>query len=173
MCIVIDTDALGRVFRATNKEHGEFKPVLDWVLDGQGVVVYGGSTYSGQLARAERYVPLLTELRRYGKVHVAQQDEVDARERVVRETLRDPQFNDQHIVAILLVTGCRLVCTADKQSHKFIANREFFPNARNRPRFYGGRKDKRVLCSRNIPSTFNRRPRLGKAAKQELTAKLP
>ena len=170
MCIVIDTDTFARVFIASNAEHREFKPVLDWIIDGPGIIVWGGNTYLNQLKAAGRFLALFTELQKVGKVHVADSGQVDSQERKVRITLPDPDFDDQHIVAILLVTGCLLVCTADKRSHKFVAHQAFFPRVQQRPRFYGGRKDAKKLCTRNIPDRFKPSPRLGKAQKQQLAA---
>lgn len=168
MCIVIDADTLSRVFNARNSEHCLFRPVFEFIVDGPGMIVYGGTRYEEQ---AGAYVSVFAELKRQRKVHVACKTTVDEREQEIRQTLPDPDFDDQHIVAILLVTRCMLVCSADKRSHKFLTHRAFFPKAKNRPKLYGGLRDAENLCIRNIPKHFKPCHILGKAGKKQLAAK--
>jgi len=154
MCIIIDTDTLGRVFDPTNAEHRLFEPVLKWIIEGPGIIVYGGSTYEKQLRAAKRYIPIITEFGRKRKVYVVDLHAVDAKEREIRGRLSHRDFDDQHLVAILLVSGCLLVCTADKESHQFLRHPTFFPRRNARPKIYGRLRDKPLLCSRNIPARF-------------------
>jgi hypothetical protein len=165
MCIVIDADCLSRVFRADNAEHHLFKPVLDWILDGPGIIVYGGTEY---LKQAKSFISLFSELARHRKVHAEKRNVVDEREKWVRAKVQDKDFDDQHIVAILLETECRLVCTVDKRSHKFLTHRAFFPQVRSRPRVYGGPGDVAKLCNRNIPDRFKPCRLLSGAVKRKL-----
>lgn len=45
MAIIIDANCLARVFDKTNIEHDEFVPVFDWIVNGKGKLIYGGSKY--------------------------------------------------------------------------------------------------------------------------------
>ena len=43
MCLVIDTCCLAIVFDGGNKKHVKFVPVLKWVTEGKGRMIYGGT----------------------------------------------------------------------------------------------------------------------------------
>ena len=38
------------------------------------------------------------------------------------------KYNDYHIIAIVVVTTCRLICTADNNLKKLAKDRRFYPN---------------------------------------------
>ena len=68
MCIVIDINTLASVFNESSAEHQNFKPVFDWIMNGnRAVIVYGGSKYRKELERAGKYRKLFIELRNAGK----------------------------------------------------------------------------------------------------------
>lgn len=50
MPIIIDINCLGSVFDSRSKKHGDFKPVFDWITNGKGKLVYGGSTFKRELS---------------------------------------------------------------------------------------------------------------------------
>jgi predicted nucleic acid-binding protein len=169
MCIVIDTDTLSRVFNREDQEHADFKPVLKWILCGPGIIVYGGTRYMQQLSKAGTYMKIFAELERCGKVHVEDRQKVDDRERAIATAVPIPGFNDHHIVAILLVTGCLLVCSNNRRHRKYLRNSRFFPRKAKRPSVYGCASDGRLLCTRNIPAKFTSTATLGRKDRDRLT----
>jgi hypothetical protein len=56
MCIIIDADTLGLVFNPETKEHKKFKPVLEWINNGKGKIVYGGTKYEKELINAKNAI---------------------------------------------------------------------------------------------------------------------
>ncbi len=53
MCIIIDVNALNEVFNTDSVNHLEFKPVRDWIIEGKGKVLYGGTKYRDELMRTK------------------------------------------------------------------------------------------------------------------------
>jgi predicted nucleic acid-binding protein len=127
MCIVVDTNAIAPVFSLTDALHGDFEPVLRWILEGKGKLVYGGSTYRREVfERMRRYRPVIEELRRRGKCVVLDHAAVDEVERRVREAEPAPDFDDAHLVAIFDVSGCLLLCSNDDRADRFLKNRKLY-----------------------------------------------
>jgi hypothetical protein len=171
MCIVIDNCVKARVFDSANAEHHLFKPVYEWIISGDGKLVYGGTTYRDE-ALAGAFGKLVLELKKTGKAINVGDAAVDAVEGQVRAAINDPDFDDPHIVAILKVSKCRLVCTSDKRGNKYFTHRKFFPSRARRPQLYLGLADARKLCSRNIADCCRPCIRLGKADRLNLLDRL-
>src|ERR1017187_3259313 len=111
MCVVIDTCCIINVFDRRSKDHAAFAPVFEWLNSGKGRMIYGGAKYKAELARITRFLPILFELRKARKAINIDDCKVDAVEEKLRTDFNDPKFNDQHLVAIVIVSRCRVVCT--------------------------------------------------------------
>jgi hypothetical protein len=147
MCIVIDTNTLASVFVRSSAKHNEFKPVLDWIEFGRGQIVFGGTRY---LQEIKGYHKLFTELRRANKAIPVSNDRVDLETDRVGLLVQDPNFNDQHVVALLIVSGCKLICSDDKKAYPFYTHAKFFDRSRNKPRIYRGSSNQKLLTEKNI-----------------------
>jgi hypothetical protein len=90
------------------------------------------------------------ELEKINKTVKLDDAEVDKKEREIAETKKHHDFNDEHLVAMVLASGCRLVCTKDSSAMPFIKDRIFYPGAVKRPRIYSGKKNKDLLNDSNI-----------------------
>lgn len=165
MCIVIDANVLPSVFNPLSSAYQEFRPVLDWITEGKGKVVYGGRKYKEELSKIPKYTNFLVELRRIGKVVVvdeANNVSVDSVEEGISQKIQGPNFNDHHIVAIVLVSGCKLVCSYDTGLYALISAcysgaarallKGISPYLRHvqRPKIYKSRRNVALLCDRNI-----------------------
>ncbi len=150
MCIIIDTNALGDVFNAESKSHAEFEPVKDWIREGKGKIVYGGSKYTKELTRAYRYLKLFGEFEKENKVVRVDDEKVDTREKEIAKKKHSRKFNDAHIIAIVIESGCMLVCTKDLASIPFIEDEAFYPESCKKPEIYLGRRNKNLLVDCNI-----------------------
>ena len=147
MCIVIDTNTLPAVFNADSINHADFLPVLEWIQNGNGKVVYGGTKYQNEL---KNYLRLFIELRNRGKGVYIDCDLVDAKATEISKVIVDPDFDDQHIVALLIISGCKLICSLDKRAHRYFKHSKFFSPARNRPKIYKNIHHRSLLNNRNI-----------------------
>lgn len=155
MCIVIDINTLASVFSSSSSDHADFQPVLDWILKGKGTVVYGGTHYKQELNRAGKYRGVILQLKTARKVAEIEQSAVDARERQLEEKIRESDCDDRHIIAILCVSGCQLVCSNDKRSYRFIKDKSNYAKKRRVPSIYCKREYKRLLSDRNIIALRN------------------
>ena len=119
MCIVIDTNSLASVFDQKSEHHAEFRPVLEWIVLGNGKIVYGGTTYKRELAKATKYFRLLVELKKVSKIVEIDSVRVGEIEQRLAQTLSHSDFDDPHIVAIIIASGCRLICSADARAFRY------------------------------------------------------
>lgn len=147
MCIVIDTNTLGNVFDEENEYHNDFKPVKDWIINGKGKIVYGGTRYLEELGKYRKIFALYNAAR---KAHYINNAEVDEDENFVSEQIQHPNFDDQHLVALLRVSGCKLICSLDERAYEFFRHETFFNPARKRPKIYNQLSCQALLNDRNI-----------------------
>lgn len=146
MCIVIDTCALHLVFL---KKDCDFTPVNKWILKGKGKVVVGGSRYNNELKGARKYLPILAELSRLGKIVKVDDKSVDDCEIQIKKLESSASFNDPHIVALIRESGCKLLCSVDSSSDKYIRNTKFYSKGK-RPSIYRSKKHINLLSDSNI-----------------------
>ncbi|MDQ7959563.1 hypothetical protein [Flavobacterium lindanitolerans] len=147
MCIIIDTNTLALVFDKTTTGHDEFKPVFDWIFNDKGKVVYGGTKYKYEL---KKYLSFFNELRRANKAVYIDDEKVDGAELTASKMIEDKDFDDQHIVGLLIVSKCKLICSHDKRAYPFFKHDLFFTPANKKPKIYSGKRNHDLLADRNI-----------------------
>lgn len=155
MCIVIDTNALASVFNKSCDSFHEFFPVWNWIINGNGFVVFGGSHYRKELSKAYRYLRLLRELKNIRKAIEVKQDLVDEKETELLGISSLKTFNDQHIIAIFCISKCRLFCSDDKRADKYIKNKSYYPKGHKRPKIYRSLKNKSLINDKYIVQIQN------------------
>jgi predicted nucleic acid-binding protein len=148
MCIVVDTNTLASVFDEKSANHAEFKPVFDWIKNGKGKIVYGGTKYISELAKT-KYLALFTEYNRAKKAILVKGD-IDEEAIAVSAMIQHPDFDDQHLVALLRVSGCKLICSLDGRAYPYFRHSLFFNPAGKKPKIYSGIRNKDLLNDRNI-----------------------
>lgn len=149
MCLVIDTNVIASVFSSKSAEHDEFKPVLDWIKYGNGKLVLGGSTYKKELKNS-KYLKLINKYDKARKVVKISDDEVDAIQHDLKLLVNNKKFDDSHLAAIITVSKCRIICTKDDKSHRFILDRELYPKGVKPPKIYKRASNKNLLIDKNI-----------------------
>jgi predicted nucleic acid-binding protein len=150
MCIIIDTNVFGDIFNKESKLHDRFEPVLNWILHGKGKIVYGGTKYIAELGKTPKYQKLFNELQKKRKTVKVADDMVDHREKEIKKIKQHSDFNDAHLIAIVIESGCRLVCTKDSRAVPFIKDRVFYPKFSKRPKIYWGKHNEDLLTDCNI-----------------------
>lgn len=111
MCIIIDACCLAAVFNTGDRSHPQYKPVADWILEGNGLMVYGGTQYTRDLCRAKKYISIVNQLKKAGKVinDPKNDNQIDKLSNEIKRKIRDHDFDDPHIIAIVVITKCRLI----------------------------------------------------------------
>lgn len=150
MCLIIDTCSFADVFNSSTENHNIFKPVLLWVTKGKGKIIYGGTKYKNEMKLMPKYFSILVELSKQGRVVILDDVVVDRAENKVREIEPNPDFDDPHLVALVIVSRSRIVCTNDKRAHKFLKRRELYPKGVYKPRIYSNEKHTDLLSDENI-----------------------
>jgi len=145
MLLIIDTCCLANVFNSDDQEHKNFEPVMTWIKKGKGQIVYGGTTYKKELSMAVRYFSLLAELNRRGRVLQVDDDLVDQEEKCVKGKEANKDFDDPHLIAIVIVSGCKVICTNDKRAHRFIKKKNLYPKGFKRPAIYSNKRNSNLL----------------------------
>lgn len=148
--MIIDSCCIAVVFDVSNKNHADFEPVRKCILTGRGFVVYGGTKYKRELADMPRYVQLFLELERSRKTIRVSDERVDAEEKRAARLCSDPEFNDAHLVALVNVSRCRLVCTSDRPAVRFLKMPIFYESKNDRPRIYSGPRNAELLKNRKL-----------------------
>ncbi len=155
MCIVIDTNSLASVFNKDCADHVDFQPVFDWILTGKGIIVYGGSTYITELQNTSTYLRLIIDLEKARKVAHINDDLIDQEEIRISKISKKQKFNDKHLVAIISVSRCRLICSKDMESFPFILDKKFYPKKCKVPKIYSRKANSRLLTKVNIVDLKN------------------
>lgn len=136
--VVVDADCLSKVFDKTNKEHKEYEPLHNSIIEEKrSVIRYGGTKYTNELKRARKFLRLFAELGKIGMALKLDAQAVDNEEERIIGLANDPKFNDHHIVAIVVVGRCNIICSSDTNSHGHYKNSRYYPK-HFRPKIYNG-----------------------------------
>lgn len=149
MCIIIDVNALNEVFNTHSVNHQQFQPVRDWIIEGKGKVLYGGTKYRDELRRT-KYVKLFGQLKRARKAVQVDNQQIDQEQKRIEALVTDPDFDDPHLIAIICVSRCILICSKDKRSYPFLKDKRFYPKGYDRPKIYSNKRNSDLLVDVNI-----------------------
>lgn len=147
MCTILDVNRAHEVLRPSLSELGD--PLKRWVEKGHGRLILGG-TLSQELGKDSNVRRWITELNRIGRVVSLT---LDGRNAVKIETdaLKNSgtcKSNDEHVIALAMVTGARLLCTDDRDLQDDFKNRELIDHPRGRIYPLGSSKgDKRKFLN--------------------------
>ena len=176
MCVVIDMNVVNCVFNVDNQSHESFKPVKEWILNGKGKMVVGGETYFKELGKLAKFRKFYLALRKAGKVILVKPEkEIDDLELKLKDSLSHKNFDDPHIVALLIVSGCKVICSNDARAYPFFHKKEWYPKGRSIPKIYCDKsysKHKEILTDNNMAEICLPCLKL-KKADQQLFDKIP
>lgn len=150
MCIVVDPPLFVPMLKCSDPDHAKYAPVLDWVSRGCGKFVTGGTKYQEQINGVRSVIPLLTEFQRRGKIIRVDRSQVDGAVAILKDIEPSNNFDDPHLVALVRVSGCGLICVNDPRSHKYLRDSRFYASKKARPRLYTRPKNSNLLCNNNI-----------------------
>lgn len=149
MCIIIDTNSLAHVFNPESNEHLEFLPVHDWIINGKGKVICGGTKYFDELKKLPRILTIYAELKKKGKAIYVENDEVDKKAILAATVIQHIDFDDQHLIGLLQESKCKLICSLDQRAYPYFTHKNFFKSG-NKPKIYRGKRNKALLNDKNI-----------------------
>lgn len=145
MCVVIDINTLAHVFNPDTPRHTEFVHVGNWIQRGHGFLVFGGTKLKKELKKAFRYLRLIRQMKDSGKAIAIRDDLVDAEEIRIKDLTLNTDCDDQHIIALLGVSRCPLLCSEDARSYPYITKKEYYPKGMARVRIYSSSRNNSLL----------------------------
>ena len=153
--IVIDINSLSSIFDPNNSDYEEFYYVLDWVLRQKNACfIYGGTKYKNELRKMINYLKIMSEFKKIGKCVEINSLLIDNDELRLKNICSDTEFDDEHIVAILNISGCKLVCTHDKKAMPYIKRKDFYFDKKSR-KIYSSSKNRNLLGNIHISEIKN------------------
>lgn len=152
MAIIIDTNCFANVFNRKSVNHQQFKPVLEWVVKGKGIIIYGGTKYISELRKTPKYLPIMRLLKEVNKVHIGNREAIDELQATIEVNRVDVDFDDPHLPAIIINTKCRLICSEDKRSIAHVRNSSLYPTGFQVPSYYTSARNTNLLCDKYIHS---------------------
>jgi|ERR1017187_1429734 hypothetical protein len=157
MCLVIDVNTIPSVFDPSSKGHDGFIPVLKWVTIGKGCIVYGGTKYRKELRLMWRYFRLFGQLSKQGRVIDLPNPPIDRYAAQLKVKVPANRFDDEHLVAIVATSRCRIVCTNDKAAHPYLQRKDLYPKHVKYPKIYSAASHVKLCCDENIVDICRRR----------------
>jgi hypothetical protein len=148
MCLVIDTCCFALVFDSSIKQHAKFIPVLKWITEGKGRMIYGGTKYNIELGRTTKALGIVSELSRKRRTIQIPNASVDPIAAALKARFPEPAFDDEHIIALVIASRCCVVCTNDNPAISYLKRLDVFSDYRDveRPKIYRGHKSHMKLC---------------------------
>lgn len=154
MCIIVDTNCFAPVFDRKSEKHDQFAPVLEWIISGKGKLIYGGSKYFEELKKASRYLKIINSLKKIGKAILVPKELVDKEQKRIEKKITDSDFDDPHLPAIVIVSKCKIICSSDTRSIKYVTQSKLYPKGIDIPKYYTGIKNKKLLCDKYIHDSY-------------------
>lgn len=150
MCIVVDPPTFIPMFKTSDPEHAVFWPVKNWIDNGPGKLVIGGTKYKAELSAVKSIIPFIAELERRGKVVRRPDADVDFEEKLVKQIEPALDFDDPHLAALVRLTGCKVICLRDVRAHRFLRRAKLYGSTKKRPKLYTRAKNANILCQSNL-----------------------
>jgi len=172
MCLVLDTNVFSDFFDSNNANFSEYEPVRNWVFKGAGKLLYGGKKYKDEMRMAKKYLRFFASLDRAGKIIKLDDDKVNSHQIKVKELEDSKDFDDPHLIAIIIESKCQLICTNDKRAIPYIKNNKFYPKGIKCPKIYSSKRNHKLLSNYYISEICKPCPSLSNKKATNLLSKL-
>ncbi len=96
----------------------------------------GGTKYLKELRGAAKFLTIIRLLNDIGKVVQVNSVAVDKLQVVMEEKINNPDFDDPHLPAIVIVSKCQIICSKDHRAIGFVTKPNLYPNGIKAPVFY-------------------------------------
>lgn len=156
MCVVIDANVLSCVLCSSNELHEDFLPILKWILLGKAKMSLGGKLYTEEIAKKQiSFLPFIKELIRLNKIHLFNNAQVESMTNEIQGKITDSDFDDPHIIALLIVSKATILCSNDCRLFKYVHMIKDLNAGSINPKIYTSKHHKPqtdLLCDENICS---------------------
>jgi hypothetical protein len=93
---------------------------------------------------------VFVELNQKGKLVSVDNDKVDAWAQNLKKKVPDAAFDDEHIVALVGISKCCLVCSDDKRAYPYIKRLDLYPKGVKPPKIYASVRNAGLCCDQHI-----------------------
>lgn len=139
MCIVVDTNVAHKII--SSSPDPEYQPVHIELFEKRRIKLALGGQLSEELLRSSVAASLLLQLERIGQAIVYSGDELGfSTDRIRKSGLC--VSNDAHVLALVVRSGARVVCTEDRNLHRDLRNQRIVGKRRS---IYQTAKHSRLL----------------------------
>lgn len=129
MCAIVDNDVRHEVFSPDSQtKAGKF--FLDWLDEGNGRLVVGGKLWR-ELSEYGHFQKWFQVAITSSRAFTCKDDEVDDKETEIR-SMQICRSNDEHVLALALVSGARLLFTNDLNLQQDFRNRAIIHSPRGK-----------------------------------------
>ena len=128
MCAIIDANVAFEVFGESRPPAGEL--FMNWLSGAKGQLVVGGKLRA-ELSRDRRFLQWFRSAVRYGRTRLVNDVEVDGRTKEIHRA-GICKSDDEHVLALALVSGARLLYTNDLSLIDDFGNREIIAKPRGK-----------------------------------------
>ncbi|MBN1601223.1 MAG: hypothetical protein JW915_06420 [Chitinispirillaceae bacterium] len=150
MCLIIDANALAATLNSDDAKHSIFLPLIKWIAKGKGKIVYGGSQIKKEYKACYKYLRMLKYLEQNGKIVFLPDDEVDKVQEDLKSRKTHRDFDDSHLLAMVIVSEVRIVCTLELRAIPFLKDKTLYPTQIKIPKIYSKASNKSLLVDDNI-----------------------
>ena len=117
MCIIVDSNMLGRVFPKKKPRDEDMQPVWDWLQNKNGKIVYSNSDkFTQEYGKAK--IREMEKLKEAGQAKLVSKG-VAEKEKELEDRI---QSDDPHILALALVARVKVLISSDKTLHADFTN---------------------------------------------------
>jgi hypothetical protein len=143
--VIIDANTWGNVFDPSNRRHGAFRPVKEYVENNLKSLAWGGTHYAKELKRCPRYWGIHIELEKGKRAIRFDTCAIDDEEVRVKSLDSSIDFDDPHIIAIQIISHAPIICSCDGRAFKYFKDAKFYPKAHDRPKIYSKKSHAELL----------------------------
>jgi hypothetical protein len=121
--LIIDANVISKF---VSSEENDYTQVLKCINSGKILISFGGSKQLQEYSFIRSFIALLIEWKRAGR---ARQFDTRAIDNLTSDLVlnRSCISNDHHIIALLIISKAKLVCTEDVDLHTDIKNQRIVP----------------------------------------------
>lgn len=84
----------------------------------------------------------------------------------------DPDFDDPHLPAMVIVSKCQVICSVDNRSVRFVTNPKFYPDNIVIPKFFTGSRNKDLLSDKYIDKKYKPLNKIPKKEAESIEEKI-
>lgn len=98
--------------------------------------------------------------------------DVDAWQNIIGDKINNPDFDDPHLPAIVIVSKCRVICSVDTRSVRFVTDPHIYPKGVDVPKYYTSKKNVSLLTDEYVHKCYKPLTKLPKQLKTTLAVAL-